>query len=181
MADQKIWQVCYVAGNPAMFTTVTKQSGGAQRRADALKDAEVVAKNGWRVWVEHHATQKRIWESDTETQWRRSQEAKRIIAFAAALPKRAPAPVEPEPVTLVLDKAAVRQAIWELERHNRLDLADAVLAGIGYAWELDDLVSLVRAQVVATEFLKAQGEVAAAAGQALADAVSAAHFKAEAT
>lgn len=35
-------------------------------RAVALDDAEKVAKYGWRVWVEHHRTGERIYESERE-------------------------------------------------------------------------------------------------------------------
>ncbi len=36
------------------------------KRSDALAGAEVVARNGWRAWVEHHETGKRIFESEQE-------------------------------------------------------------------------------------------------------------------
>lgn len=82
MTAQRVWNVKYVAGNPAMFSKVTVAAGGPFRRAEALRDAEKVAANGWRVWVEHHETGKRIFESEGGRQFKRDTEAKRIIEFA---------------------------------------------------------------------------------------------------
>lgn len=84
MASQKIWNVKYVVGNPAMFSKVTTAAGGPFRRADALHNAEVVAGNGggWRVWVEHAVMSKRIFESDAEKLHQKTENAKRIIDFA---------------------------------------------------------------------------------------------------
>lgn len=82
MSAQKVWSVKYVAGNPAMFSKVTEADGGPFRRAAALEACEHVARNGWRAWVEHHATGKRIFESEAELQFKRDEEAKRIIEFA---------------------------------------------------------------------------------------------------
>lgn len=84
MATQKVWDVKYVVGNPAMFSKVTTAAGGPFRRAEALNGAETVAVNGggWRVWVEHHETGKRIFESESERQFKQAEEAKRIIEFA---------------------------------------------------------------------------------------------------
>lgn len=82
MATQKVWNVKYVVGNPAMFSKVTVAAGGPFRRADALNAAETIAGNGWRAWVEHHETGKRIFESAAELRFKHEAEAKRIIEFA---------------------------------------------------------------------------------------------------
>jgi hypothetical protein len=82
VASQKVWSVKYIAGNPAVFSHVRTDAGGPYRRADALAAAEKVAGNSWRVWVEHHETGKRIFESEAERQFKRDAEAKRIIEFA---------------------------------------------------------------------------------------------------
>ncbi|MFC7462058.1 hypothetical protein [Hydrogenophaga defluvii] len=65
---QKIWNLKYVAGNPAMFTRVTSCADNPMTRAHALLAAEVVSKNGggWRVWVERIDTLERIFESAAE-------------------------------------------------------------------------------------------------------------------
>lgn len=81
MAAQRVWDVKYVAGNPAMFSRVRTDAGGPHRRAEALAAAEQVAGNGWRVWIEHHETGKRIFESEAERQFKRDAETKRIIEF----------------------------------------------------------------------------------------------------
>jgi hypothetical protein len=75
MATQKCWTLKYVVGNPAMFTRVTTDSSGPGRRSEVLKDAETVAANGWRVWVEHAVTDKRIFESDVEKAYQQAQQA----------------------------------------------------------------------------------------------------------
>ncbi len=84
MASQKVWNVKYVAGNPAMFSQVRTDAGGPYRRAEALVAAEKVAGNGggWRVWVEHQETGKRIFESEAEIECKKASEAKRVIEFA---------------------------------------------------------------------------------------------------
>lgn len=66
MATQKCWVIKYVAGNPAMFSRVTTDAAGAIKRSEALEGAANVAQNGWRVWVEHVVTGKRIFESEVE-------------------------------------------------------------------------------------------------------------------
>lgn len=68
MATNRVWNVKYVVGNPAMFSKVTTDASGPYRRADALEGAKHVAENGggWRVWVEHATTGERIFESAAE-------------------------------------------------------------------------------------------------------------------
>lgn len=55
-----------------------------QRRQSALDGAAVIEKNGWRVWVEHHESAKRIFEGVREIEHRKTLESKRIIDFAKA-------------------------------------------------------------------------------------------------
>ena len=76
----KIWNLMYALGNTSR---VIGDASNPQARKSALSGAEtVVANNGWRVWVEHHETKKRIFESPAEIAFRQDQEAKRIIRFA---------------------------------------------------------------------------------------------------
>lgn len=82
MAQLKVWEVCYVVGNPAMFSKVIAADGGPFRRSEALDAAATVAGNGWRAWVKHYETGKRIFESEAERQFQRAAEAKRVIEFA---------------------------------------------------------------------------------------------------
>lgn len=77
MATQKCWILKYIAGNPAMFTRVTTDGAGASMRGDALAGAATVAANGWRVWVEHAVTGKRIFESDVEKMYQQASEPNR--------------------------------------------------------------------------------------------------------
>lgn len=72
MATQKCWVIKYVAGNPAMFNRVTTDADGAIKRSAALEGAAKVAKNGWRVWVEHAVTGERIFESDVEKAYKQA-------------------------------------------------------------------------------------------------------------
>ena len=74
MATQKCWTLKYVAGNPAMFTRVFTDGSGPGRRGEVLRDAEKVAANGWRVWVEHAVTTERIFESDVEKAYKSAQQ-----------------------------------------------------------------------------------------------------------
>lgn len=75
MAMQKSWILKYVAGNPAMFTRVLTDGSGPGRRGEVLKDAEKVASNGWRAWVEHAATGERVFESHVEKAYQQAQQA----------------------------------------------------------------------------------------------------------
>ena len=70
MATQKNWLIKYVAGNPAMFSRVKTEGAGTIKRSEALAGAAKVAENGWRVWVEHAVTGKRIFESDVESAYK---------------------------------------------------------------------------------------------------------------
>lgn len=71
MATQNVWNLKYVAGNPAMFSKVTTAAGSPMKRSEALDGAQTIEANGggWRVWVEHAATEKRIYESAAEKQY----------------------------------------------------------------------------------------------------------------
>lgn len=76
MTTQKVWNLKYVAGNPAMFSKVTTAAGSPMKRSDALEGAQSIDANGggWRVWVEHAESGKRIFESAAEMQFAAAQE-----------------------------------------------------------------------------------------------------------
>jgi hypothetical protein len=80
--SKPVWSLMYVAGNPAMFTKVTANASNPLSRAEAIEGAEKLAKSGWRVWVEHHQTAKRIFESEAEVAAQEAANARRIIDFA---------------------------------------------------------------------------------------------------
>ncbi len=69
MAKQKIWNLMFVAGNPEIFTKVRASSSNPMKRSDALEAAEVIESNGWRGWVEHSETGKRIFETTVEREF----------------------------------------------------------------------------------------------------------------
>lgn len=64
MGYRKIWLLSYVAGNPTMFTKVHTE--GPVPRWEAVEAAERMDKHGWRAWVAHQKTGKRIFESTAE-------------------------------------------------------------------------------------------------------------------
>ena len=68
MATNKVWNLMYVVGNPSMFSKATANASNPLRKDEALEGAATVASNGWRVWVEHQDTGKRIYESEAEKQ-----------------------------------------------------------------------------------------------------------------
>ncbi|MGJ7524024.1 hypothetical protein ACSFA0_26410 [Variovorax sp. LT1P1] len=78
----KVWNLLYVPGNPKIFTNVTSNAGNPISRKEALEGAELIAANGWRVWVEHHKTGARIYESDAEVA-ARAQAAKLVASNPA--------------------------------------------------------------------------------------------------
>ena len=63
----KVWNLKYALGNTAR---IVGDSGNPQSRKSALEGAAVIDKNGWRVWVEHHKTGKRIHEGAREIEHR---------------------------------------------------------------------------------------------------------------
>lgn len=67
--SKKVWNLMYVAGNPAMFTKVTANADNPLTRAEALARGEKIGANGWRVWVEHADTAKRIFQSEEEARF----------------------------------------------------------------------------------------------------------------
>lgn len=67
MASNRIWDLMYAVGNTGR---VVGDAANPQDRAGALGGAATVATNGWRVWVEHKDTGKRIFESAAEQQHR---------------------------------------------------------------------------------------------------------------
>lgn len=77
----KVWNLMYAMGNTAR---VVGDGANPQSRRSALEGAAVIDKNGWRVWIEHQSSAKRIFESAREIEYRRAAEAKRIVDFAKA-------------------------------------------------------------------------------------------------
>lgn len=65
MATNRVWNLMYAVGNTGR---IAGDAANPQDRAGALSGAATIAGNGWRVWVEHHASGKRIFESDSEKQ-----------------------------------------------------------------------------------------------------------------
>ncbi|WP_018984035.1 hypothetical protein [Salinimonas chungwhensis] len=69
MATQKVWNVKFVVGNPKIYKEVKTDQQGPFRKGDAVERATVRADKGWRAWVEHTETKKRIFESDVEKEF----------------------------------------------------------------------------------------------------------------
>ena len=65
--NANLWNLMYIAGNTGRLIG---DANNPQRRAVAIKGAGVVAGNGWRCWVEHATTKKRIFESPREIEHR---------------------------------------------------------------------------------------------------------------
>ena len=65
-STQKNWDLKYVAGNPEIRFKVISDSKNPQKKSTALEGAKKIAGHGWRVWVEHTDTSKRIFESEQE-------------------------------------------------------------------------------------------------------------------
>ncbi|WP_371436315.1 hypothetical protein [Polaromonas sp.] len=59
--SNKVWNLKYELGTTSR---VAADSGNPQSRSSALAGARTIAeKNGWKVWVEHHITGVRIFDS----------------------------------------------------------------------------------------------------------------------
>lgn len=74
-----VWNLMYALGNT---DRVTGDSGNPQSRKASLEGAQVITQNGWRCWVEHHTSAKRIYENPLEEAHRVDPEQKRVIKFA---------------------------------------------------------------------------------------------------
>lgn len=69
MASNKVWNLMYTAGDPALWLKETAYVGNPLSRREAIKGGSIVAKNGWRVWVEHKDTGERIFQSAPEIKY----------------------------------------------------------------------------------------------------------------
>ena len=69
---QAVWNLFYEVGNTGR---VVSDASNPQRRTVVLEGARVVSANGWRVWVEHCKTGKRVFESQQEVAHREAIEA----------------------------------------------------------------------------------------------------------
>jgi len=63
----KVWIVRFYLGNSGRLSG---DINNRMTRANAFADAAVIDKNGWRCWIEHHATGKRIYENALEQEAR---------------------------------------------------------------------------------------------------------------
>jgi len=66
----KVWNLKYYLGNSER---VLGDAGNPQSRKSALAGAATIEKNGWAVWVEHHTSGKRIYESARAIERRQEQ------------------------------------------------------------------------------------------------------------
>lgn len=78
MTSKRIWNLCYIPGNPATRRKVITYAGSPMLRYEALAGARKIADNGWRVWVEHKDTHKRIFESAIEKEYRAREQREGI-------------------------------------------------------------------------------------------------------
>lgn len=63
---QDNWNLKYVVGNPETRFKITSDAENPQKKSKAIEGAKKLSSNGWRVWVEHNSTGKRIFESEQE-------------------------------------------------------------------------------------------------------------------
>ncbi|MBG0881935.1 hypothetical protein H0X90_34610 [Burkholderia sp. 9775_39] len=70
MSTTKVWNLTYALGNTSR---IVGDASNPQARTSAIKGAEKIAGNGWRVWVEHHKTGERIFESQSEKAYRETE------------------------------------------------------------------------------------------------------------
>lgn len=61
--SKRIWNLMYHCGTNA---AVTANADNPLSRAQALEGAATIARNGWRVWVEHAQSGKRIFDSPAQ-------------------------------------------------------------------------------------------------------------------
>lgn len=68
--SRKIWNVMYVAGNPAIYSQVRACEENPLTRPQAMEIFNAISANGWRVYIEHAHTGKRMAESELEKTWK---------------------------------------------------------------------------------------------------------------
>jgi hypothetical protein len=81
IVSTNVWNLMYRMGTVGK---VISSADNPLTRKVALDGAAVVTKNGWRVWVEHHASGKIIYRNFAEVEYQQSLVAKQIIEFAEA-------------------------------------------------------------------------------------------------
>ena len=86
----KVWNLMYVLGTTGR---VVSESGNPQSRKTALAGAGVVDRNGWRVWIEHHRTGKRLYENAREKAHQADQPEQKFASTES--PKRDGGPTLP--------------------------------------------------------------------------------------
>lgn len=59
----KVWNLMYALGNT---DRIMGDSANPQTRKSALEGAATIERSGCRVWIEHHTTGKRLFESSRE-------------------------------------------------------------------------------------------------------------------
>ena len=77
MASNRVWNLEYVAGNPAMLKKIVSDSRNPVTRREALDGARVIERNSggrWRCWGEHAERGERIYESPAEVEWKAGNE-----------------------------------------------------------------------------------------------------------
>lgn len=75
----KVWNLMYRLG---ATERVVGDAGNPHTRKSALEGADTITRNGWRVWVEHHATRKVLFQNPAEVAHQQSLQDKRVIEFA---------------------------------------------------------------------------------------------------
>ena len=77
----KVWNLMCRVGTVGQ---VISSADNPVTRKVALEGADVVTKNGWWVWVEHHTSGKVLYRNPAEVAYQQSLVAKRVIEFAEA-------------------------------------------------------------------------------------------------
>ena len=66
--NNNVWKLMFISGSA---TKVVKHAEDRPLpRKVALDKAVAISRNGWRVWIEHYQTGKRLFENDAERSYR---------------------------------------------------------------------------------------------------------------
>lgn len=79
--SKRIWNVKFVPGEPGKAVHTATDGQNPRARGAALAVANDLAKNGWRVWVEHAESFERIYQSAPEAAHRSINLQRQAIVF----------------------------------------------------------------------------------------------------
>lgn len=81
IVSKKVWNLMYRVGKTGI---VTGDAANPHQRKSALEGIEIITRNGWCAWIEHHTSKKILSQNLAEIAHQQALYSKRVIEFAEA-------------------------------------------------------------------------------------------------